>query len=111
MSWIDAGPAPEAKGPSCWTIATIREWIKRCFDVDFTAEGVRRDAHRPGFRHVPPRPVHPWTNLEEQEDFRSNLSQLAKAGLPDGVSSEDVLVFFRNEARIGQKGVLSRVWA
>lgn len=67
--------------------------------------------HHPGFRHVSPQPVHAGTNPGDQEGFRSNLGQLAKAGLPDGVSSEDVLVFFRNEARIGQKGVLSRIWA
>ena len=111
VSWIDAGPDPEANGASCWTVATIREWIKRRFDVDFTAEGVRRMLHRLDFRHVSPRPIHPRTTLEDQEDFRNNFSQLARALLPDGVSREDVLVFFQDEARIGQKGMLTRVWA
>ena len=64
----------------------FRNWIKRRFDVDFTAEGVRRMLHRPGFRHVSPRPVHSRKNPEDQWDFRDDFSQLAKAVLPYGVA-------------------------
>ncbi len=38
VPWIDAGPDPEANEPSCLAVAMIREWIKRRFDVDFTAQ-------------------------------------------------------------------------
>ena len=61
--------------------------------------------HRLDFRHMSPRPIHPRAKSEDQENFR----QLALAVLPEGVSGKDVLVYFQDEARIGQKGMLSRV--
>ena len=111
VAWMDAGPDVCAGEPSCWTVSDIRWWIKHRLDVDFTLEGVRRMIHRLDFRHVSPRPIHPRAKPEDQEDFRRNFRQLAMAALPEGVSGEDVLVYFQDEARIGQKGMLSRVWA
>jgi len=79
--------------------------------MDFTLEGVRRMIHCLDFRHMSPRPIHPRAKPEDQENFRQNFQQLAMAALPEGVSGKDVLVYFQDEARIGQKGMLSRVWA
>ncbi len=110
-SWIDAGPDPETDEASRWTVAAVQEWIKRCFAADFTAEGVRRMLHRPGFRHVSPRPIHPETNPEAQKKFRDEFSESGWTVLPGNVSSEDVLMYFQDEARIGQKGMLSRIQA
>ena len=116
VAWMDAGPDPDAGAPSCWTVGDIRHWIKSRLDMDFTLEGVRRMIRRLDFRPVPPRPIHPrpihpWARPEDQEPFRQDFRELALAALPDGVSGEDVLVFFQDEARMGQKGMLSRVWA
>ena len=66
---------------------------------------------RPGFRHVSPRPVHPKTNPETQEEFRRNFARLAQEAVPDGVSPADVQVHFQDESHIGQQGVLPRVRA
>ncbi len=88
----------------------IRHWMTCRFAVDFTLERVCRMTRRLDFRHVSPRPVHPQAKPEDQESFRQNFRALAIAALPDGLSSEDVPVFFQDEARIGQKGVLSPVW-
>lgn len=111
VAWMDAGPDVDAGEPCRWTVADIRQWIKDCFDVDFTLEGVRRLIRRLGFRHVSPRPIHPRAKPEDQEAFRQNFRQLAQSVLPESVVSEDVLVYFQDEARIGQKGMLSRLWA
>ena len=111
VAWMDAGPDLEADEPCCWTVGDIRRWIKCRFDMDFTLEGVRRMIHRLDFRHMSPRPIHPRAKPEDQENFRQNFQQLAMAALPEGVSGKDVLVSFQDEARIGQKGMLSRVWA
>ena len=77
---------------SCWTVGDIRQWIRRRLDVDFPLEGVRRMIHRLDSRHVSPRPVHPRAMPEDQENFQANFSQLPQSVLPDGVSSENVLV-------------------
>ena len=111
VAWMDGGADPDAGEPCCWTVGDMRHWITCRFDMDFTLEGVRRMIRRLGFRHVSPRPIHPRARPQDQETFRQNFRELAIAALPDGVSGEDVLVFFQDEARIGQKGMLSRVWA
>ena len=100
-SWLDSGPDPDAGGPSRWTVADIRERIMDGFGVCYTLEGVRRLIRRLDFRHVSPRPVHPKADPEAQEEFRNGFGQLAEAAVPDSVSTEDVLVCFQDEARIG----------
>ena len=110
-SWLEAGPDPDAGEPSRWTVADIRERIMDSFGVCYTLEGARRLMLRIGFRHVSPRPIHPKADPEAQEEFRNGFSRLAEEAVPDNVSTEDVLVYFQDEARIGQKGMLSRVWA
>ncbi len=111
VAWMDAGPDPDAGEPSCRTVDDVRHWIMHRMGVDFTLEGVRRMIRRLGFRHVSPRPIHPRAKPEDQALFRENFKALAAAALPDDVSGEDVCVFFQDEARIGQKGMVSRVWA
>ena len=55
--------------------------------------------------------MHPKADPQAQEEFRHDFARLAEASLPDGRPVEDVLVYFQDEARIGQKGMLSRIWA
>ncbi len=110
-SWLEAGPDPDAGGPSRWTVADIRARIADSFGVAYTLEGTRQLVRRTGFRHMSPRPVHPRADPLEREGFRRDFSRLAREAVPDGVAPEDVLVYFQDEARIGQKGMLSRVWA
>ena len=106
-SWLDFGPDPDAGEPSRWTVADIQERIMDSFGVCYTLEGARRLIRRLDFRHVSPRPVHPKADPEAQEEFRNGFAQLAEAAVPDSVSTEDVLVYFQDDARIGQKGMLS----
>ena len=110
-SWLEDGPDPDAGEPSRWTAADVRERILTSFGVRYTVEGVRRLIHRLGFRHVSPRPVHPKAKPQAQEEFRRNFAQLVREAVPDDVSMDNVLVHFQDEARVGQKGILSRVWA
>ena len=76
-----------------------------------TVEGVRRLIRHLGFHLLSPRPIHPQADPESQEECRRNFSKLARQAIPGDVSPGDVLVQFQDEARIGQKGMLSRVWA
>ncbi len=110
-SWLDEGPDPDAGGPSRWTVADVRKRIADSFGVAYTLEGARRLVRRLGFRHMSPRPVHPRADPAAREGFRRDSVRLAREAVPDGVAPEDVLVYFQDEARIGQKGMLSRVWA
>ena len=59
VSKIEAGTDPDAGEPSRWTLASVQQWIKDRFDVDYTVEGVRQMLRRLGFRHLSPRLIHP----------------------------------------------------
>ena len=109
--WLEAGPDPGAGEPARWTVADIRQMIENLFEVKYSVEGVRLLMRRLGFRNVSPRPIHPKADPRAQEEFRSSFKALAREVLPGGVSPESAGVWFQDEARIGQKGMLSRVWA
>ena len=108
--WLKEGPDPEATGLSRWTLEDIRRLILETFAVRYTIEGVRLLARRLGFRHLSPR-VHPKADVQRQEEFRSNFRELVEGAVPEGTALESVDVWFQDEARIGQKGMLSRIWA
>ena len=109
--WLETGPDPGAGEPARWTVADIRRRIENLFEINCSVEGVRLPVRRLGFRNVSPRPIHPKADPRAQEEFRSNFKELAREALPDGVSPESAGVWFQDEARIGRKGMLSRVWA
>ena len=109
--WLKEGPDPEATGLSRWTLEDIRRLILETFAVRYTIEGVRLLVRQFDFRHLSPRPVHPKADVQRQEEFRSNFRELVENAVPDGTALESVDVWFQDEARIGQKGMLSRIWA
>ena len=109
--WLETGPDPGAGEPARRAVADIRRRIENLFEIKYSVEGVRLPVRRLGFRNVSPRPIHPKADPRAREEFRSNFKALAREALPGGVSPESAGVRFRDEARIGQKGMLSRVWA
>ncbi len=103
--WLDEGPQD---GVPAWTVGSIRDRIKHVFDVVMSGEAVRRLMRALGFRRLLPRPLHPKADPVAQEKFRSDLSAVAIASLPEGTDPAGVDVWFEDEARLGQKGMLTR---
>ena len=106
--WLEAGPE---SGIPCWTLRSLKGRIGERFGAGLSLEGVRRMIRSMGWRKLSPRPIHPKADRRRQEEFRSNFKALAKEALPAGVDPADADLFFQDEARIGQKGMLTRVWA
>ena len=100
---VDAGQGADRDGR---VVAGSRTRRRQAFALDG-----RRQMLRIGFRQVSPRPLHPKADPEAQEEFRNGLAQLAEMAVPGGVSTEDELVKFQDEARKRQIGMLSRIWA
>ena len=90
-SWLEDGPDPDAGGPSRRAVADVRKRIADSFGVGCALEGVRRPVRRMGFRR--------------------DSVRLARKAVPDGVAPEDVSVYLQDGARVGRKGMLSRVRA
>jgi len=106
--WLETGP-PE--GWARWTVALLRKAVADVFCVSLSREGIRRLIRKMGFRRLSPRPIHPRKDMKLQEDFCTGFSRIATSHLPAGIDLSKVDVWFQDEARIGQKGMLSRIWA
>src|SRR3954451_7136705 len=90
--------------------ADIRRILEQEFAGRYTLDGVYKLLHRLGYSELMPRPQHPETHPEAQEVFKEIvLEQIAAiaAQHPDA----KVEVWHQDEARFGQKGTLTRVWA
>ncbi len=107
---MDAGSSEE-DGVSCWTVATLHAKAGREFGRSLSPDGLHRTLRGLGFRRLSPRPVHPGADPGGREEFRSGFSGLAKASVPERTPPGSVDIWFRDEARTGRKGMLSRVWA
>ena len=81
----------------------------------YADESVRQLLRREGFRRVSGRPEHPRGDAVARSEFRSAFSVRVKARvremLGSSALSQPVEVWFQDEARVGQKGVMSRLWA
>ena len=106
--WLDEGPED---GAPAWTVALIRDGIRSFLGVVMSGEAVRCLMRALGFRCLSPRPLHPKADPQRQEEFRRDFSAIAASSLPEGADLSRVDVWFQDEARIGQKGMLTRVWA
>ena len=90
--------------------ADIRRILEQEFAARYTLDGVYKLLHRLGYSDLMPRPQHPETHPEAQEFFKEIVvEQIAAiaAQHPDA----KVEVWHQDEARFGQKGTLTRVWA
>ena len=104
-SWVDAGP--EADGVC--RVVDLRNKLEATRSVSVSPETLRTTSHAMGFSHVSPRPLHP--NPARQEAFRRNFGALALDVVSGSAEVEDIEIWFQDEARAGQKGMLSRGWA
>jgi transposase len=106
---IDAPPRPE-DGVCELRGADIRRILEPEFAARYTADGVYKLLHRLGYSDLMPRPQHPEAHPEAQAFFKEIVvEQIAAiaAQHPD----QTVEVWHQDEARFGQKGSLTRVWA
>lgn len=108
---VEEGPDPQRDGVARRRLCDLRDWIEESFGAEYSAEGVRRLIRRLGFRHVSPRPFHPKADRAAQEKFRREFKELAMECVPKGVDPGKAGIWFQDEARAGQKGMLSRLWA
>jgi transposase len=76
--------------------STMAKWLRRLRLTKMTA-----------------RPFHPKKNEAAQEEFKENFKDIVEAALPDEVKEKGLPIefWFQDEARVGQQGTLSRMWA
>src|SRR3954454_9218829 len=106
---IDAPPRPE-DGVCELRGRDIRRILEQEFAARYSPDGVYKLLHRLGYSDLMPRPQHPEAHPEAQAFFQEivveHIAAIA-AQHPD----QKIEVWHQDEARFGQKGSLTRVWA
>src|SRR4051794_34843287 len=106
---IDAPPRPE-DGVRELRGADIRRILEQEFAARYTPDGVYKLLHRLGYSDLMPRPCHPEADPEAQAFFKEVVVEHI-AAIADRHPEARVEVWHQDEARFGQKGSLTRVWA
>jgi transposase len=106
---VDAPPHPgdgvcELRG------ADIRRILDEEFGARYSISGVYKLLHRLGYSDLIPRPQHPDASPEAQEFFKEIVNEQIDA-IAAAHPGRRVEVWHQDEARFGQKGTLTRVWA
>src|SRR3954447_26562757 len=106
---IDAPPRPE-DGVCELRAADIRRILEQEFAARYSLSGVYRLLHRLGYNNLMPRPQHPDASPEAQAFFKEVVVEHIEA-IAEQHPGKEVQVWTQDEARFGQKGTLTRVWA
>lgn len=89
----------------------IQQMLKELFGVVYSLSGVYDLLDRLGLVWITGRSRHPKADPKDQKEFRENFAEKAKEVLPENVDPDKVNIWFQDEARVGQRGTTTRVWA
>ena len=106
---LDAPPHP-ADGVCCLRGEDIRRILEQEFGARYSLDGVYKLLRRLGYSSLMPRPQHPDTDPQAQEFFKEIVLEQIEA-IAEEHPGEEVRVWVHDEARFGQQGTITRVWA
>jgi transposase len=106
---IDAPPRPK-DGVCTLRGADIRRILEREFDAHYSLSGVYKLLHRLDYNDLMPRPQHEDADEELQTIFKEVVIDQIQA-IQEAHPDQEVQVWHQDEARFGQQGTLTRVWA
>ena len=108
---VESGPIPAIHGVVRWRRKDLAHWIFEEFRISVDETTVGRELRALGFRKISARPRHKGQNEFAVEDFKKNfpagLGEI-RARLPANTAIE---IWWQDEARVGQKTMLTRRWA
>ncbi len=109
--WMEAGPDLERDGVTRWRVRDIVRKIEEAFGVIYTESGARMMLRRSGFCFVSGRPLHPNADPARQRAFVASFEARLRLALSPSALAGPIEVWFQDEARVGQGGMTTRVWA
>ncbi|WP_197687848.1 IS630 family transposase [Bradyrhizobium erythrophlei] len=108
---VEAGPDPAVHGVVRWRRVDLRDELQRRFGVTLHERSVGKVLAKLGYRKLSVRPRHPQADEEAQQTFKKNFAATVRAQIPEHAKDKPIEIWFQDEARIGQQGTLTRVWA
>jgi transposase len=106
---LEAGPKPE-DGVCTLRCRDLRRILEEEFGVTLRRQAMYDLLHRLDYSSLMPRPQHEQANPEVQEFFKEIVVEQIGA-IAEAHPDQEVHTFFQDEARFGQKGTITRVWA
>ena len=106
---IEAPPRPE-DGVCELRGADIRRILEQEFEARYSQSGVYKLLHRLDYNDLMPRPQHPDADDEAQHFFKEIVGEHI-AAIAEQHPEDVIQVWHQDEARFGQQGTLTRVWA
>lgn len=88
----------------------FKEAIFKKFSISFCLSTIWNKLQIIGYSWITVRPKHPKSNIEEQEEFKKKTPEIIQA-IQKSHPGKTIEVWFEDEARIGQQGTLTRIWA
>ena len=109
MERLDAPPRPE-DGVGTLRGLDVQRILEQEFGVVLGLQAVYDLLHRLDYSSLMPRPQHEQANPEVQEFFKEVVVEQIEA-IRDSHPDPEVRLYFEDEARFGQQGTITRVWA
>src|SRR5436305_7785679 len=106
---LEAGPTPE-DGVCTLRGRDLRRILEQEFGVTLGRQAMYDLLHRFDYSSLMPRPQHEDANPEVQEFFKEIVVEQIDA-IAEAHPEKEVRTYFQDEARFGQKGTITRVWA
>jgi transposase len=104
------GP-PQESEQSEYRIRHLIDMAQREFEVSYSPSGLRAVLKRLDLSWMTCRPRHPKTDLDAQEAFKADFSEIARKIAEAHPNATALEIWFEDEARAGQKGSLTHRWA
>jgi len=105
------GPDPDIHHVVRWRCLDLREEVARRFSVTVHESTVGKWLHQLHLTPLQPRPFHPKRDPAAQEAFKKNFCSLAKDALLGTTAGTPIEIWFQDEARVGQQGTHTYIWA
>jgi transposase len=108
---VEAGSDPARHKVVRWRRVDLRDEIKRRFGVGLHEHSVGKILVSLGYRRLSVRPQHPKSDTAAQEAFKKSFTASLPALIPEVAKGKPLEIWFQDEARVGQQGTLTRIWA
>src|SRR5512135_3265202 len=106
---LDAPPRPE-DGACTLRGGDVQRILGQEFGAAMGLQTVYDLLHRIAYSSLMPRPQHEEANPEVQAFFKEIVVEQIEA-IAEAHPDQEIRTFFQDEARFGQKGTITRVWA
>jgi transposase len=109
-AWVRQGPDIAEDGVVRWRLRDLQDRILARFFVPMDERRVGRILKTWTVSHISVRPRHPQTDAAAQ-DAHKKLRRLVAAAIPAAAQGQPIELWWQAEARVGQQGSLTRIWA